>query len=138
IHFSNKELLDLLSSYRKIIWSKRKHAAHKRQYYGLLSNQAQMAGRDGEMLYYAKKINDLEVAESDVPSVTAMTITAGYYNGTNAYQHTRSLFKKNKSFLLQLPDRLAAGEPDAVKATQSVILLNHIGEGLYSLGDTMA
>lgn len=137
ILFSNKETLELLSSYRKVIESNPEYARYKRQYYGLLSNQAQMAGRDGEMLYYAKKINDLETAASSQPSVTALTITAGYYNGTNAYQHTRSLFEKNKSFLLHLPGQLTAGEPDVVKTVQSVILLNHICEGLYSLGDSI-
>ncbi len=50
----------MLDMYRQLIWKDKKNEGRKREYYGILSNQAQMSDRSGEMLYYAEKIDKLE------------------------------------------------------------------------------
>lgn len=136
IPFTNRELLQLLLPYRTVIWAGKSNDKYKRTYYGILSNQAQMTGRDGEMLYYAKKLNDLEQQDTKKPSITALTVTAGYYNTANAYSYTQVLYNEHKSFLQSIPQRAKAREINADMMIQSGILLDYMAQALYNVGDT--
>ncbi len=137
INFTNKELLNVLEQYRQVIWGDKTFEGEKRAYYGLLSNQAQMTGRSGEMLYYADKFNDLEKADKTNPSITALSIQAGYYNTNNSYDLSRALFYKDSAFILGLAKEARKEENTVAQAVQSTILICHLGEALYMMGDTI-
>lgn len=138
VNFTNKELLGLMEKYRQIIWNNDEFEDEKRVYYGLLSNQAQMTGRSGEMLYYADKFNDLEKAGSDKPSITALTIQAGYYNTNNSYALTQELYNNYKSFILEdILTQVRKEETTMPQAVQSTIVLAHLGEALFAMKDTV-
>ncbi|MBX9449322.1 MAG: hypothetical protein KL787_06245 [Taibaiella sp.] len=63
VFFTNQELLELLSTYRKVVW-RNGNMSDKIAYYSILCNYAGSSGKDGEMLYYAEKIKNLEETES--------------------------------------------------------------------------
>jgi signal transduction histidine kinase len=137
INFTNKELLKLLEQYRQTIWSDKAFEEEKRVYYGLLSNQAQMTGRSGEMLYYADKFNDLEKTDKDRPSITALSIQAGYYNTNNSYELSQTLFYNNSTFILGLAGEARKKERTSAEVVQPTILMSHLGEALYRMMDTV-
>lgn len=137
VNFTNKELLDLLEPYRRIVWGNSQYDEDKRTYYGLLSNQAQMTGRAGEMLYYADKFNDAEKENSGRASTTALTIQSDYYNTNNSYGLSKTLYDSNAAFVLSLPEEARKTTTTFQQAVQAVILLARLGEGLYGANDTV-
>lgn len=137
VNFTNKELLGLLEPYRRIAWGNDKFGDDRRAYYGLLSNQAQMTGRAGEMLYYADKFNDVEKANSGRASVTALTIQSDYYNTNNSYNLSQALYKSNEAFVLGLPAEARKESTTMQQAVQSGILLVRLAEGLFGAKDTV-
>ncbi len=98
IVFTNKELLKMLAVYRTAIWSDKQYEERKRDYYAILSNQAQMADRSGEMLYYAGKFDQLERETKNRKSLTALSVVAIYYEGQRAYEKLAELYKKEKNY----------------------------------------
>jgi signal transduction histidine kinase len=137
VNFTNKELLGLLEPYRRIAWGNDKFGDDRRAYYGLLSNQAQMTGRAGEMLYYADKFNDVEKTNSGRASITALTIQSDYYNTNNSYGLSKALYDSNAAFVLGLPAEARKESTTMQQAVQSVILLVRLGEGLFGAKDTV-
>lgn len=136
VHFTQKELLTLLAKYKKVIWRKPAFADQKRNYYGIFSNQAQMAGRNGEMLYYAEKIAQIEKELTHKQSITALTVEINYYNDQAAFQKSRELFLEAKP---QITALLKNAEQDRVKAAdlaQLSTLLCHVVLAAYTLKDT--
>lgn len=137
INFTQKELLTLLAKYKKVIWSKPEFAKHKRIYYGLLSNQAQMAGRSGEMLYYAEKITQVERELNHKYSITGLTVELSYYNDQYSFQKSKQLFLEAKP---EIADLLKNAAQDSVKAAdlaQLSTLLSHAATAAYTLKDTL-
>ncbi len=138
ILFTNKELLDLLTTYRITIWNNTKNEEHKRTYYGILSNQAQMNNRDGEMLYYAEKLNETEKGKSNQPSFSALTIIAIYYNSKKAYTKTQDTYSKYSHFIAMHSESLLKDSkikmPDLV---QFCMMLYRFSESAYNLKDTV-
>ena len=74
VSFSSSEMLHNLSLFRTITWDNPQYAKYKRTYYGMLANQAQVAGRGGEIFYYAEKLNSWEKEYSKRPSLAALTL----------------------------------------------------------------
>lgn len=138
IAFANKETLELLKPYQAISWSNKDYKSYKRLYYAMLSNQAQMASRLGEMLYYGEKINEIEEKNNKQPSLAALTIIGDYYNTLWSYKNTRALYLKNRDYILDIP-KIAARDKDKINITQLVqasIMLSKFGDALYNLNDT--
>lgn len=104
LSFSNEELLKLLTVYREIIWEKKDNGLLKQTYYSILSNQARHDGRNGEMLYYAEQVSDLEEQINHMPSITSLMFIAGYYYGNMAYPKIMGLYDKHRKFIEQIPE----------------------------------
>lgn len=104
LSFSNEELLKLLTVYREIIWEKKDNVVLKQAYYSILSNQARHDGRNGEMLYYAEQLSDLEEQINHMPSVSSLMFIAGYYYGNMAYPKITGLYDKHRKFIKQIPE----------------------------------
>lgn len=100
LSFSNEELLQLLTLYREIVWEKKDNAQLKQAYYSILSNQARLDGRNGEMLYYAERVSELE--ESG-PSIVSLAFIAGYYYSNMAYPKITALYDKHREFIRNVP-----------------------------------
>jgi len=138
IHFSSKELLTLLGPYRKVVWSQSPGTQYKRNFYGILSNEAQMSGKYGEMLYYAERINQLQQIESKRPSLTALSIIADYYLTHASYDKVKNLFEQNKAYLQTIPDIAGGQEMHINDVVQAVIVLQKSAQALFELKDILA
>lgn len=138
IFFTHKELLAMLDTYRQTIWKDKKNEAYKHNYYGILSNQAQMSGRDGEMLYYAEKFDKLEQESAHRRSLTALSVIAIYYEGQRSNEKIKELYEKEKNYLQRLP--LLAGKEELSRSdlVQAAIVLEQSARALYELNDTLA
>jgi len=130
IHFSNKELLSILAHYRSVIWDNKKNAADKRLYYAIFSNQGQMTGRSGEMLYYGEKIEKVEKELSGKPSLTSLAIIIGYYEEQGAFEKIRDIFHKNRDYLLGLAKTADSGtlSKENMNSGEGFIFLRLIGQ----------
>ena len=138
VYLSTSELLQLLAPYRKIIWKREDSEAQKQGYYLILSNQAKMAGRQGEMLYYAEKINELDEQRYRQPSVNSLTFMADYYNNNSAYRNTRALYEKHKIFIHSLPRMVARDTLRAKEVERIGKMLCYFATATYTLQDTVA
>ncbi|MNU27528.1 Signal transduction histidine-protein kinase/phosphatase DegS [compost metagenome] len=136
IFFRNKELLTMLSPYRKIIWDGKYNERYKQEYYAILSNQAKMTGRDGEMLYYAEKMMDEVRTWNSGSFITPLTFLSDYYNNKNAYHRTLELYRKNRTSILALPEIIRKQELDSVTLVRTSNLLNYLGRAAYHEQDT--
>lgn len=138
IFFTNKELLKMLNLYRQVIWKDKKNEVHKRNYYGILCNQAQMAGRDGEMLYYAEKFDKLERETKNRQSLTALSLIALYYEGQRSNEEIKALYKKGEKYLQSIPAIIDKEKLDKSDLVQAAMMLEMSVRALYELHDTLA
>lgn len=138
IFFTHKELLALLDPYRQTIWKDKKNDAYKHNYYGILSNQAQMSGRDGEMLYYAEKFDKLEQERTHRRSLTALSVIAIYYAGQRSNEKIKALYEKEKAYLQRIPLMTGKEELDKGDLVQAAMVLEQSTRALYELNDTLA
>lgn len=116
LYFSHAELLEMLGPLRKMVFAKSAAPEQQRKYYGILSNQAQMNARNGEMLYYGEKINQLEKASSNRPSLTALTIIADHYLTEKVWEKVIALYQENKPYLQQIATNGTGNVADLVQA----------------------
>ncbi len=138
IFFTHKELLKMLDLYRQLIWKDKTNEEHKRNYYGILSNQAQMANRYGEMLYYADKFNKLERETKNRQSLTALSIIAIYYEGQRSNEKIKALYEKEKAYLRSIPAIADKEKLDRTDLVQAAMVLEKSARALYELNDTLA
>jgi signal transduction histidine kinase len=138
IFFTHKELLKMLDPYRQVIWRDKANAGHKRNYYAILSNQAQMSDRGGEMLYYAEKFDKLERETKKRQSLTAMSIVAIYYNGQRSFGKIKALYEKWKGYLRSIPDIIDKEKLEAADLVQAAMVLECSTRALYELNDTLS
>lgn len=136
--FTNKELLKMLTVYRTAIWRDKKYEARKRDYYAILSNQAQMGDRNGEMLYYAGKFDQLERETKNRKSLTALSVVAIYYDGQRANEKLAELYKKEKNYLEGIPGIVDKDQLSVSDLVQATITLELMARALYELNDTIA
>ncbi|WP_118976760.1 sensor histidine kinase [Taibaiella koreensis] len=137
VDFSNKELLQLLRVY-KVAAVRIKNKRHLRRYYAVFSNQAQMAGRYGEMLYYAEKIDELERQMTGRKSLSGLTVIMDYYDKHQLPEKVREIFMREKDYLLQTPElvnKKVIGSSD--QSLQALAALEKSANALYKLGDTL-
>ncbi|WP_162902901.1 sensor histidine kinase [Taibaiella koreensis] len=138
ILFTHKELLKMLDLYRRVAWKDKKNEAHKRVYYGIMSNQAQMADRDGEMLYYAEKIEKLERETKNRQSLTALSIIVLYYEGQGADGKIKALYEREKAYLKSIPANIDKEKLDENDLVQAAMVLEQSTRALYELNDTLS
>lgn len=136
LSFSNEELLELLSPFRQLAWEKKLYAPFRQTYYALVSHQARIDGRNGEMLYYAEKLNDLEEKVTRMPSLTAMSYIAGYYYSKMAYPKIVALYHKHRPFITQLPETIRRHPLDRKELMRTGDLLSSLMMAAYNTGDT--
>jgi len=136
IYFSSKEMIDNLSLFRIIVWESKKPDRYKRIYYDLLCSYAQMSNRSGETLYYAKKIEELEVKNSGRPSLTALTIKSNFYAKHRSDEEVKNLYIQNRSYLTGLASLAKQDILTEEEMMQTYIFLEKVCESLYKLKDT--
>ncbi len=115
-YFSHEALLGMLKPLRKMVFGPAANPEQQRKYYGILSNQAQMNARNGEMLYYGEKINQLEREANNKPSLTALTIIADHYLTEKVWEKVIALYQENKSYLQQIATNGTGNVADLVQA----------------------
>lgn len=136
IFFSNKELLLLLKLYRDVAL-KTGNKKYLRHYYAMLSNQAQMAGRYGEELYYAEKIDHLEQETYGKPSLAALSIIMDYYSVHQAPQKAIEVYLKQKTYLKTIPRLIQSKALTVNEAVQAMIVFEKAANALYKIKDTL-
>ncbi|RQO29674.1 hypothetical protein DBR32_15560 [Taibaiella sp. KBW10] len=138
IDYTNKELLQLLSFYRNVVWSGKQNEKYKQEYYTILSNQAKMASRFGEMLYYGEKLRAAEEKSGSGPSITSLMFMADYYNIKNAYAHSLSLYKQNRQFVRNIPIQLRHEPTDIREVVRAINLTGYLGDAAFNELDTFS
>lgn len=138
IFFTHKELLEMLDLYRQVIWKDKKNEAHKHNYYGILSNQAEMSGRDGEILYYAEKFDKLELENKHQRSLTALSLIASYYGRQGSNEKIKALYEKERNYLRSIPVIANKEKLDKNDLVQATVLLEYVTRALYELNDTLS
>src|SRR5690606_22589355 len=129
------ELLKLLTLYRQLIWDMKDNGKLKKAYYSMLSNQARMEGRNGEMLYYAEQLTELEESVNQVPSVTSLSLIAGYYYSNLAYPKVTALYNKHRKFLEKLPQMVTQHQFEKKELMRSAELIATFLMGAYNAKD---
>lgn len=135
LHFSNEELLKLLTLYRQLIWDKKDSGKLRKAYYAMLSNQARMDGRNGEMLYYAERLSELQENIEQTPSVTSLSLIAGYYYSNMAYPKITALYNKHRKFLEKLPQMVTQHQFEKKEVMRSAELISTFLMGAYNAKD---
>src|SRR5690606_32882448 len=126
------ESLNLLQTYRKLAWDKKEYKTFRQTYYAILSSQARISGRSGEMLYYAEKLNELELQDTTSPSLNAVAI---YYNAHFAFSNTIALFYKYQNALEQIPRMVLAKQLERRKIMRSTDMLSYLAMATYQVKD---
>ncbi|WP_300601221.1 hypothetical protein [Niabella sp.] len=138
IPFTGDEALKLLGPYRAAIWDTPSSEPHKRNFYGIVCTLAQMNGKYGEMLYYAERINQLEQKENGRPSLTALTVIAGYYLSHASYNKVKELYEHNKTYLLGVPELAMQKSFPGNDLVQATMVLEKSAQALFELRDILA
>lgn len=133
IFFSNAEMLENLSVFREIAQKSNKTNSYL-SYYALLLNQAQMAGRSGEMFYYTQKISSLN-AEDEEPSISSITSELEYYLSGNAFDQMKTLYLKKKKIILSLPAKVQDKTISRAEMLQASIVLEKFAKAFSELKD---
>jgi len=136
LQISNKELLDLLKVYREVIWGNKHNENFKQAYYAMLSNQARLEGRNGEMFYYAEKVNELR-QYSSTSSITSLYYIATYYYAQLAYEKALALYKKNRVFITSIPRMILKGQMERRELMRSGDMIASFGMAAYKLKDSL-
>lgn len=134
---SKDELLELLTVYREVIWGNKKLKKFQQHYYAILSGQARLEGRNGEMLYYAQKQNELERLNGNAYSVNSIFSIVNYYYGKYKYAQAAAFYPKYKEFLNGLPGRAANKELERRDLMRSGDLLGFLCMASYHAKDTL-
>lgn len=134
IFFSNAEMLENLSVFREIAQKSNKTNPYL-SYYALLLNQAQMAGRSGEMFYYTKKISSLNTEEEE-PSISSITSELEYYLARNAFDEIQNLYLKKKEIIFSLPVKVQDKVISRAEMLQASIVLEKFAQAFSELKDT--
>lgn len=135
VSFTNQELLSVLASLRNTL-NKENYIPGRFSYYALLANFAQAAGNDGEMLYYAEKIEKIEKQSKDDLSTATLTIISDYYNTKSSYQLTKDLYEKHKNQLDALISTLKVEQNSEREIIQLHKLLGKFATAFFFLNDT--
>ncbi len=137
LQIGRDELLKLLALYREVVWSNKESNQFRQTYYTMLSNQALAEGRNGEMLYYAQKLNELEQLNGNAYSVNSIFFIASYYYGKYKYAQAAALYPKYKQFLNIIPNMVAKKELERRDLMRSGDLLSLLTMASYNSKDTL-
>lgn len=136
--YTNKELLQLMSFYRNVIWTNPKNEKYKPDYYLILSNNAKFNNRNGEMLYYGEKMREAEQKSGGGPSITSLMLMADYYLHKGAHELSLKLYKQNRVFIQDIPVNASATHMDIRQLGRAVNLLSYLGQSAYHELDTVS
>lgn len=137
IFFTNKELLILLDRYRQVIWKDETNLKDKRIYYSILSNQAQMTGRSGEMLYYGERIGKMERELNNRPSLTSLSVLTGFYGDQGSSEKIRELYVTDRRYFKSLPDDAAQKKLSLEDMVQATMVLQRFATAYYEIHDSL-
>jgi signal transduction histidine kinase len=136
LNLSNKELLGLLSIYREVIWENKHNENFKQAYYSILSNQARLEGRNGEMFYYAEKLSELEESYHSA-SITSLSFLVSYYYAHLAFSKSLALYKKNRKFIASIPQMVLKQQLERRELMRSADAISCFGMAASKLSDSM-
>ncbi len=138
LQFSSKEMQGLLATYRKIVWDNEDYEKIKQEYYAMLSNQAFLNGRNGEMLYYTEKLSQLEQESSASVSVSSLTFMACYYCTKFAHPKTLALYTKNRSFIARIPQMAQERKLERQELMRSFNMFSYFSEAAFKRKDSIS
>lgn len=137
LRISKDELLKLLAVYREIAWKSQQNKQFRQTYYTMLSNQARTEKRNGEMLYFAQKLNELEQLNGNAYSVNSIFFIVSYYYDKYKYAQVAGFYPKYKEFLNDLPARAANKELERRELMRGADLLSFLCMASYNAKDTL-
>src|SRR5690606_11273489 len=97
IHFETKELVDLLSLYEEIAWSKPDFRRDRINYYYLFFNNARMFNKGGASMYYAEKITEQYKQLGYEHPLIEQLQKCRIYEDMRLYDNVISLYEEERS-----------------------------------------
>ena len=135
-HFETKELVDLLSLYEEIAWSKPEYGRGRANYFFLFFNNARMFKQRGASMYYAEKITEeLKKLGQEHPLIEPLQKTK-IYQELRLYDKVISEYESERSYLASLPELLQTNRVDESIGLNAMYILSPTLTGYIKMRDT--
>lgn len=134
-HFETKELVDLLSLYEKIAWSKTEYHRARISYYYLFFNNARMFKKKGASMYYAEKITAAYKEYGEEHPLIEQLQKSKIYQEQRLYDKIVDLFKTEKEYLESLPGLLQKDSVDESVGLNALYILSPVLSGYIKMND---
>lgn len=138
IHFETEELVDLLSLFKEIAWSKKEFSYARLDYYGRFENNASMVGQTGAAMYYADKRSQESKKDGLKYSLREDDFRSQIFAEQGLYNKVTEIYARNKAYLEGLPAQLRNNKVPNVEGMTAISLLANITESYIRIKDTAA
>lgn len=126
VAYDNRTLLDLLSTYKALAWSKNEYHDYRISYFNHLLNSSEMLGKAGMTMFYADKFQN-EVEKSGKASLTNVFNLVKFHVNNRNPKKAIEIFEKNKDKI-----RSYALDPKTATAMANVRILRILPNIVYS------
>ncbi|HWV70842.1 MAG TPA: ATP-binding protein, partial [Pseudosphingobacterium sp.] len=137
-HFETKELVDILSLYEGIAWSKTEYHRARISYYFLFFNNARMFKKKGASMYYAEKITAEYKKYGEEHPLVEQLQKGKIYQEQRLYDKVIDIFKSEKKYLETLPKLLQENRIDESVGLNALYILSPTLTGYVKMNDTAA
>ncbi|TJZ49881.1 hypothetical protein FAZ15_22130 [Sphingobacterium olei] len=137
-NFEIKELVDILSLYEKIAWSKPQYARARISYFFLFFNNARMFKKRGASMYYAEKITEEYKKYGEKHPLVEQLQKCKIYQELRLYDKVIEVFEGEKSYLTQLPKLLQEDQIDHSVGLNAMYILSPALAGYIKMKDTVS
>src|SRR5690606_1262926 len=119
-------LVDLLSLYEEIAWSKPEHSRGRVSYFFLFFNNARMFKQKGASMYYAEKITEeyKKIGESN-PLVEQLQ-KCKIYQEMRLYDKVIAVFDSERNYITSLPELLQQDRIDYSVGLNAMYILSPV------------
>lgn len=138
MHFETKELVDMLSLFEGIAWSKTEYQRARISYYFLFFNNARMFKKKGASMYYAEKITAEYKKYGEEHPLVEQLQKSKIYQEQRLYNKVIDLFKGEKEYLETLPKLLQQNRTDESVGLNALYILSPTLMGYAKMNDTTA
>ncbi|MCL4639624.1 MULTISPECIES: sensor histidine kinase [Olivibacter] len=137
-HFEVRELVDILSLYEEIAWSKTEYQRARISYYFLFFNNARMFKKKGASMYYAEKITAEYKKYGEEHPLVEQLQKCKIYQEQRLYSKVIDLFNGEKKYLETLPRLLQQNRVDESVGLNALYILSPTLMGYAKGNDTTA
>ncbi|WP_236978977.1 sensor histidine kinase [Membranihabitans maritimus] len=136
IFFTQREMQHLLKTFEKIVWGNPDFHYLQRLYYFILLDNAQLAGRGGESIYYAEKVSEYDSLSSEQVPIIELAVKLDFYSEHKNFDKVIDLYKQAQSYIATIPSRLQSGSITDSNAESCINLLAIAIDAYHEIRDS--